>query len=50
MFNCGSLGHFFVDYPRLKDIKKSMQTTWSDIDYEESDFITFEDARYDQNS
>ena len=50
MFNCGSLGHIFVDYPRLKEIKKSMQTTWSDIDFEESGFITFEDARYDQNS
>lgn len=29
-FNCGGLGHFFIHFPSPKDIKKSMQTTWSD--------------------
>ncbi|RVW75301.1 hypothetical protein CK203_055369 [Vitis vinifera] len=48
-FNYGGLGHFAIDYPSLKDIKKSMQATWSDIDSEESGSTTSNDARYDPN-
>ena len=40
---------FTIDWPSLKDIKKSMQITWSDTDFEESGSTTFEDARYDPN-
>ena len=43
-FNCGGLGKAH-DYPSPKDIKKSMQATWSDTDSEESASITFENAR-----
>ena len=48
-FNCGGLRHFTIDCPSPKNIKKSMQATWSDIDFEESGFTTSEDARYDPN-
>ena len=48
-FKCGGLGHYANDCPSLKDIKKSMQATWSNIDSEESASTTFEDARYDPN-
>ena len=35
-FNCGGLGHFAIDCPDTKDMKKFMQATWSDIDSEKS--------------
>ncbi|KAL6315963.1 hypothetical protein AAG906_014888 [Vitis piasezkii] len=43
------LGHFVTNCPSLKDIKKFMQATWRDANYEDSNFTTFEDARYDPN-
>ena len=46
-FNSGGLGHIAIDYSNPKDIKKSMQTTWSDTDFEESGYTTSKDARYD---
>ena len=48
-FNCGGLGHYVNDYASPKDIKKSMQATWSDTDFETSASTTSEDARYDPN-
>ena len=48
-FNCGGLGHFTIEYPNPKDIKKSMQATWSDIESKESNSTTFENARYNPN-
>ena len=46
-FNYGGLRHFAIDSSRPKDIKDSIQATWSDTDYEESGSRTSEDARYD---
>ena len=46
-FNSGGLGHIAIDYSNPKDIKKSMQTTWSDTNFEESGYTTSKDARYD---
>ena len=48
-FNCGGLGYFASDCSSPKDIKKSMQAIWSDIDSKENGQTTFEDARYDHN-
>ena len=48
-FNCGGLGYQAQDSPSLKDAKKSMQTKWSDTNYEESASIASKDARYDPN-
>ena len=48
-FNYGELWHFAIDCPIPKDIKNSMQATWSDTDFEKSASITFEDAKYDPN-
>ncbi|RVX03527.1 Berberine bridge enzyme-like 1 [Vitis vinifera] len=39
------LGYYANDCPSPKDIKKSMQITCSDIDFEESASTTFKDAR-----
>ena len=44
-FNYGGLGHFATCCPISKDIKKPMQDTWSDMDSEESDSTTSENAR-----
>ena len=46
-FNYRGLRHYANDCPGLKDIKKSMQTTWSDTNFEESVATTSKDARYD---
>ena len=46
-FNYGGLRHFAIDSSRPKDIKDSIQATWSDTDYEESGSRTSEDAWYD---
>ena len=46
-FNCGGLRHYTHDCPSPKDIKKSIQATWSDIDSEESASTTSKDAKYD---
>ena len=48
-FNYGGLGHFSIDCPSPKDIKKSMQAIWSDTDFDESDSTTSKDVRYNQN-
>ena len=48
-FNCGGLGHYAQVCPSLKNIKNSMQATWSNSDFEESTFTTFEYLRYDSN-
>ena len=48
-FKCGGLWHYANDCPSLKDIKKSMQATLSNIDYEESASTASEDARYNPN-
>ena len=47
-FNCGGLGHVSFDCLGSKDITKSIQATWSDIDSNESDSIALEDTWYDQ--
>lgn len=44
------MGHFFIHFPSPKDIKKSMQITWSDTNSKKkSDSIAFEYVRYGQN-
>ena len=48
-FNCRSLRHFATNCPSPKDIKKSMQATWSDTNSEENASTTFEITKYDQN-
>ena len=48
-FNYGELWHFAIDCPIPKDIKNSMQATWSDTNFEKTASITFEDAKYDPN-
>ena len=48
-FNYEGLGYYANDCPSPKDIKKSMQITCSDIDFEESASTTFKDARYNPN-
>ena len=49
-FNCRSLRHFATNCPSPKDIKKSMQATWSDTNSEENASTTFEITKYDQNN
>ncbi|KAL6349858.1 hypothetical protein AAG906_001745 [Vitis piasezkii] len=41
-FNCGGLRHYAHDCPSPKDIKKFMQTTWSDTNSEEIRFASME--------
>ena len=48
-FNCGGLTHVSSNCPNLKDIKKSMEATWSDTNSNESDFMASKDQRYEQN-
>ena len=49
-FNYGGMGYYSQECPRPKNIKKkSMQTTWSDLDSEDRAFTTSEDSRYDSN-
>ena len=43
------MGHFSIDFTNPKDIKRSMQATWKDIDSKESDSTTSKDAWYEQN-
>ena len=43
------MGHYAYDCPSSKDIKKSMQATWSDTNSKESASTTSQDARYDPN-
>ena len=43
------MGHYAYDCPSSKDIKKSIQATWSDTNSEESATTTSQDARYDPN-
>ena len=43
------MGHYSQECPSLKNIRKSMQATWSDSDFEHSASTTFEDARYNPN-
>ena len=48
-FNYRGLGHYAQNCLSPKDIKKSMQATWSDLDSEKSASIASEDARYNPN-
>ena len=48
-YNCEGMGHYANDCPSPKDIKNSMQATWSDTNSKESASTTSEDARYDAN-
>ena len=48
-FNYGGLGHFANDCPSPKDIKMSIQETWSDTDFEDSVSTTSEEEMYDLN-
>ena len=42
--------HFSIDYVLVSmTLKKIVQATWSDTYIGESDSMTFEDARYEQN-
>ena len=43
------MGHYSQECPSLTNIRKSMQATWSDSDFEHSASTTFEDARYNPN-
>ena len=43
------MGHYANDCPIPKDVKKSMQITWSDTNSEESASIASEETRYDPN-
>ena len=45
-YNCGSLGHYAHNCPSPKDVKKSMQATLSDTNYEESASTASKDAKY----
>ena len=48
-FNCGGVRHYSQDCPSPKDIKKFMQATMSDSNFEESVSTTSKDARYNPN-
>ena len=48
-FNYEGLGYYANDCPSPKDIKKSMQITCSDIDFEERASTAFKDAGYNPN-
>ena len=47
--NFGGLGRLSTIYLSLKDLKKSMQATWSNTDSGVSDSTTSKDARYEHN-
>ena len=48
-YNCEGVGHYATECTSPKDIKKSMQATWSDTESEKSESSSsFDEARYDQ--
>lgn len=45
-YKCGALRLVSSNHPSPKDVKKSIQATWSNTDSNESDSLTPRDTRY----